>query len=192
MAKVSVEGAGNYSHHYPRAATIVTVHAGGRDNCMAVAWHSSISVNPPLFGVSIAPKRRTMEMIRESGEFGINFMSIEKAELVAAVGGRSGKEVDKFDKWHIEKGKSLKTSAPVLKDAYACYECRLVDEKAYGDHIWIVGEIVATHYDQEMFDEKQLLDLERVSPALYMGGENYTIPAPDRLRHLDRKVYGAD
>lgn len=191
MAKISVEGVGNYSHHYPRAATIVTVHAGGRDNCMAVAWHSSISFNPPLFGVSIAPKRRTMEMIREAGEFGVNFMAMEQAELVAAVGGRSGTEVDKFQRWNIEKEEPLKTSAPVLKDAYACYECRLVDERAYGDHIWVVGEIVATHYEEELFTGEQLIDLERVSPALYMGGENYTIPANDKLRHLDRKVYGA-
>jgi flavin reductase (DIM6/NTAB) family NADH-FMN oxidoreductase RutF len=132
-----------------------------------------------------------MEMIRESKEFGVNFMAIEQAELVAAVGGRSGKEVDKFDHWHIEKDKSLKTSAPVLKDAYACYECRLADERTYGDHIWVVGEIVATHYEEELFTGEQLIDLERVSPAVYMGGENYTIPAKDRLRHLDRKVYGA-
>jgi flavin reductase (DIM6/NTAB) family NADH-FMN oxidoreductase RutF len=191
MAKISIEGAGNYSHHYPRTATIVTVHAGGKDNCMAVAWHSSISFNPPLFGVSIAPKRRTMKMIREAGEFGVNFMAIDKAELVAAVGGRSGKEVDKFQHWHIEAEEPLKTSAPVLKDAYACYECRLVDEKVYGDHIWVVGEIVAAHYEEELFTKEQLIDLERVSPALYMGGENYTVPAKDNVRHLDRKVYGA-
>jgi flavin reductase (DIM6/NTAB) family NADH-FMN oxidoreductase RutF len=132
-----------------------------------------------------------MEMIREAGEFGVNFMPMEQAELVAAVGGRSGTEVDKFQRWNIEKEKPLKTSAPVLKDAYACYECRLVDERAYGDHIWVVGEIVAAHYEEGLFTKEQLIDLERVSPALYMGGENYTIPANDKLRHLDRKVYGA-
>lgn len=48
MAKVSMEGAGKFSHHYPKVATIVTVHAGGKDNAMAVAWHSSISANPPI------------------------------------------------------------------------------------------------------------------------------------------------
>lgn len=190
MAKVSMAGAGKYSHHYPRVALIVTVHAGGKENCMAAAWHSSISVNPPLFGVSIAPKRFTLELILESKEFGVNFMPIEKAELVASVGGISGREGDKFQRWGIEKEKPLKTSVPVLKDAYACYECRLVDHKTYGDHVWVVGEILASHFEEKLFTAEQALNLERVSPALYLGAELYTIPAKDTIRHLDRKVYG--
>lgn len=190
MTKISLEGAGSYSHHYPKVALIVTVHSKGKDNCMAVAWHSSISHTPPLYGVSIAPKRLTMEMILEAQEFGINFMPAEKAELIAAVGGRSGKEVDKFKRWGIKKESSLKTSAPVLKDAYACYECRLVDHRKYGDHFWVVGEIVAVHYDKGLFTSDQLIDLQRVSPALYMGNEMYTIPTKEPMRHLDRTEYG--
>jgi flavin reductase (DIM6/NTAB) family NADH-FMN oxidoreductase RutF len=190
LAKVSVAGAGKYSHHYPRVATIVTVHAREKDNAMAVAWHSSISVNPPLYGISIAPKRFTMELILEAKEFGVNFMPIDKAELVASVGGISGMEVDKFQRFGITKDKPLKTSVPILKDAYACYECKLVDHKTYGDHVWVVGEILASHFEEELFTAEQSLDLERVSPALYMGAELYTIPAKDTIRHLDRKVYG--
>jgi flavin reductase (DIM6/NTAB) family NADH-FMN oxidoreductase RutF len=190
MVKVSMEGAGKFSHHYPKVATIVTVHAGGKDNAMAVAWHSSISANPPIYGVSIAPKRFTLELMLEAKEFGVNFMPIDKAELVASVGGISGREVDKFQRWGIAKDKPLKTSVPILRDAYACYECKLIDHKTYGDHVWVVGEILATHFEERLFTERQALNLERVSPALFMGGDLYTIPAKDAIRHLDRKVYG--
>ena len=190
MAKVSMAGAGKYSHHYPRVALIVTVHARGRDNAMTAAWHSSISVNPPLFGVSIAPKRFTLELILEAKEFGVNFMPIEKVELIASIGGFSGREGDKFLRWGIEKEKPLKTPVPVLKDAYACYECKLMDYITYGDHVWVVGEIVATHYEKELFTGEQALKLDSVSPALYLGSELYTVPAKDNIRHLDRKVYG--
>jgi flavin reductase (DIM6/NTAB) family NADH-FMN oxidoreductase RutF len=164
MAKVSIEGAGKFSHHYPKVATIVTVHATGKDNAM--------------------------ELMLEAKEFGVNFMPIEKAELVASVGGISGREVDKFQRWGIEKDKPLKTSVPILRDAYACYECKLVDHTTYGDHVWVVGEILATHFEEELFTEGQALNLERVSPALFMGNELYTIPAKDNIRNLDRKVYG--
>ena len=190
MAKVSMAGAGKYSHHYPRVALLITANARGKDNAMTAAWHSSISVNPPLLGISIAPKRFTLELILEAKEFGVNFMPIEKAELIASIGGFSGREGDKFRRWGIEKEKPLNTSVPILKDAYACYECKLVDHKTYGDHVWVVGEIVATHYEEELFTGEQALKLDRVSPALYMGGELYTIPAKDNIRHLDRKVYG--
>jgi flavin reductase (DIM6/NTAB) family NADH-FMN oxidoreductase RutF len=30
----------------------------------------------------------------------------------------------------------------LLKDAYASYECNLLDNKTYGDHVWVVGDIV--------------------------------------------------
>lgn len=190
MAKVSMEGAGKYSHHYPRVATIVTTHVGGKDNCMAAAWHSSISVNPPLFGVSIAPKRFTLELILEAKEFGVNFMPMEQAELIASVGGSSGREGDKFQRFGIAKEKPLKTSVPLLADAYACYECKVVECKTYGDHVWVVGEVVASHFEQDYFTPEHVLNLERVAPALYLGGELYTSPAKDGIRHLDRKVYG--
>ena len=190
MARVSMEGAGEYYHHYPRVAVIVTVHARGKDNAMAAAWHCPLSFTPPLYGVSISPKRFTHDLIMEAGEFGVNFMPMEKAELIASVGGSSGREVDKFDHFRIAKEKPLKTSVPLLADAYACYECWLVAHQTYGDHVWFVGQVVASHFEPDLFTSEQLLNLERVAPALYLGGELYTILAKDSIRHLDRKVYG--
>ena len=190
MARVSMEGAGEFYHHYPKVATIVTVHDRGKDNAMAVAWHSSLSMSPPLYGISISPKRFTLELILEAKEFGVNFLPMDKAELVASVGGSSGREVDKFQRFGMAKAKPMKTSVPILKEAYACYECKLVDYKTYGDHVWVVGEILASHFDDELFTREQVLDLERVAPALYLGAELYTVPAKDAIRHLDRKVYG--
>ncbi len=190
MARVSMEGAGEYFHHYPRVAIIITVHAGDRDNAMAAAWHCPLSFTPPLYGVAISPKRFTHDLIVEAGEFGINFVPVEKAELIASVGGSSGREVDKFHRFDIAREKPLKTSAPLLRDAYASYECKLVEHKTYGDHVWFVGEVVASHFDEDVFTPEQTLDLERVAPALYLGAELYTMPAKDAIRHLDRKVYG--
>ncbi|MFW6126406.1 MAG: flavin reductase, partial [Chloroflexota bacterium] len=140
-------------------------------------------------GVSIAAKRLTYELILEAGEFGINFVPMSKAEVVAAVGGSSGRLVDKFDKFGLQKDEALKTSQPILKDAYAAYECRLVDQRTYGDHVWVVGEVLATHYDDEIFTTQGLV-MERFSPALYLGGEKYTTVAGDVPQLLDREVYG--
>lgn len=190
MARVSMEGVGEFYHHYPRVATIVTVHARDKDNAMTVAWHCSLSMRPPLYGVSISQKRFTLELILEAKEFGVNFMPFERVELIASVGGSSGKEMDKFQRFGIAREKPLKTSVPLLRDAYACYECRLVEHKTYGDHVWVVGEVLASHFEEDFFTPEQTLDLKSVAPALYLGAELYTIPAKDSLRYLDRKVYG--
>ena len=186
MAKTSISGAGNFYHHYPRIAAVITAQADGRKGIMAAAWHSPISHTPPLFGISLSPKRYTYKLIEKSKEFAINFLPFDKAELVVSVGSVSGAEVDKFKKFDIETEKALKTSAPILKDAYAAYECRLIDSREYGDHIWIVGEIVATHFDKTLFTADETINLRRVSPILYMGADCYTIPSSADVRVIER------
>jgi flavin reductase (DIM6/NTAB) family NADH-FMN oxidoreductase RutF len=190
MAKRHIEGAGRFYHHNPRLPAIVTAHARGKDNAMAASWHAALSFNPPLIGVSIAPKRFTYKLILEGKEFGLNFLPLEKARFIAAVGGSSGSEVDKFQKFGIKKIKPLKTSVPILKDAYAAYECKLIDHRTYGDHEWVVGEILATHFEEGVLTDEEILDLERVAPALYLGADFYATAAKDSLRLLDRKAYG--
>ncbi len=190
MPKIKSEEVGEFYQHYPKVAAVLTVSAGGKRNAMAAAWHSAISFKPPLYGVSVAPKRFTYQILLESKEFGINFMPFEAAELVASVGGSGGKEIDKFMRFDIAEEKPLRTSVPILKDAYAAYECKLVDNKAYGDHVWVVGEIVAVHYIDDFFTTEGTLDLSRLNPTLYLGAEVYITTDRKSVRLLDRDTYG--
>lgn len=173
MPKLVTAAIGKFSQHYPKVAAIVTASARGRDAAMTAAWHSSISLKPPLYGIAIAPKRFTYQLITESREFGINFVPLEKASLAAAIGGTSGQQMNKFERFNIAKEKPVKTTAPILKDAYAAYECKLVDSGPYGDHLWIVGEIVAVHFLEEAFTPAEILDLDKIKPLLYLGSDFY-------------------
>lgn len=190
MAKVVSEDIGAYSQRFPAIATVVTAQAKGKQNTMAVAWHTSLSFKPPLYAISVAPKRFTYQLIVESKEFGVNFMPFEKAELVASVGGSGGEKMDKFSHFDIAQDKPFKTQVPILKDAYAAYECRLVDDRLYGDHRLLVGEVVAVHWLEEAFTPEETLDLAKVSPTLYLGKERYVTVSRETVRYLDRKVYG--
>src|SRR4030042_618708 len=190
MPRVRTAEVGEFYQHYPKVAAILTVNAGGKKNAMAAAWHSAISFKPPLYGVAVAPKRFTYKLIVESGEFGINFVPFEAAELIASVGGSGGSEMDKFHKFNIEEEKSLKTGVPILREAYAAYECTLVDNKTYGDHAWMVGEIVAVHFNDDFFTAKGTLDLSKLNPALYIGAELYITANSKSVRLLDRETYG--
>jgi flavin reductase (DIM6/NTAB) family NADH-FMN oxidoreductase RutF len=157
---------------------------------MAVAWHTSISFKPPIYGVSISPRRFTYQLIVESREFGVNFLPLESASLIASVGGSSGQEIDKFQKFNIARISPVKTSVPILEKAYAAYECKLIDDKGYGDHQWLVGEIVAVHLIEEDFTTEGTINLDNLSPALYIGDEYYLTTDKDTARRFDRKVYG--
>jgi flavin reductase (DIM6/NTAB) family NADH-FMN oxidoreductase RutF len=123
-----------FNFHYPAGATVVTSHASGRDNSVAVAWHTAISRYPAIYAVSISHKRFSHGLIAETGEFVVNFMPVEHAELVALVAGCSGRNVDKFDAFQIAALRGSQVETPVLEDVFAAYESRVTGRHAYGDH----------------------------------------------------------
>lgn len=188
MAKTVRPGVEPFYFHYPAGATIVTTHAGGRDNAMAVAWHSAVSHEPPYYLVSISAKRFTHELLVESGEFVVNFMPFEQGKLVALVAACSGRDVDKFSAFGIAADPGSRVKAPVLADAFAAYECRVADRNTYGDHDLFVAQILATQWEESAFASDGKLDLERVSPIVYMGEDSYATAA--RPVHLDRDALG--
>ena len=49
---------------------------------------------------------------------------------------------------------------------------------------------MAVHMAEEAFTAEGVLDLNQVSPALYLGRDLYVTTAPGPLRSLDRGVYG--
>jgi flavin reductase (DIM6/NTAB) family NADH-FMN oxidoreductase RutF len=187
MAKEITEGIGEeFYHHYPRIAAVITSNSEGKDNAMAAAWHMPISFVPPIFCVSISAKRCSHKMVMESGKFGVNFLPVGKADIVAGVGATHGDEVDKFSLFKLDTEKETKLGVPVLKDAYAAYECKLINSRFYGDHCLLVGEIIATHKLSEAFDEKGTLDFANFYPVLYVGNDQYMAKDKCKLNYIDR------
>jgi len=190
MLKAVAEDIGAFYHHYPRTAAIVTVNHEGRKNAMAVAWHCPVSFKPPLYGIAVAPKRFTYHMINGAGQFGINFMPFDRAETIAAVGGSSGGFTDKFTRFQLPEDNAIKTEVPVLAEAYAAYECLVRDNRIFGDHAWIIGEVVAVHADGKAFRADGTLDLSLLQPALYLGAETFCTADKGSARVLDREKLG--
>ena len=189
MVKAISEEVGAFSQHYPKVAAIVTAHSKGQKNAMTVDWHTSLSRNPPLYGICVVPGRLTYQLIIDSQEFGINFLPFESAELVHMVGSTGGRYIDKFQRFNITLDQPVKTGVPILNAAYAAYECQLVDDRGYGDHRLRVGEIRAVHCQQEVFTPEETLDLDKAGPVLYLGGGLYLTSSKDTVRHLEHTGY---
>ncbi|MDW8035195.1 MAG: flavin reductase family protein [Candidatus Korarchaeum sp.] len=167
---------------YPRNAILVTSEdPEGRANAMAVAWHSPLSVKPPLYGVAISPKRATYEFIKRSERFGINFLPFELVESLHTCGRVSFREVGE------EKLRRAKLTPVrgdfgtyVIEEAYASFECYLVKVIEAGDHDWFVGEVKSVLLKGELRDN--IVDLSKVKPTLYMGEDHYATADPSSLR----------
>ena len=173
MNRVNSEDIGAFYQRVCRIPVILTARSQGKDNAMTVTRHCLISIGPPLYGVAVAPDRYSYQLITESKRFGINLLPFATAKLIASVGSISGAEIDKFHKFNIAVDKSIEAAVPILKDAYAACECQLVDDRAYGDRQLLVGEIVAVHLLKEVLTSKGVLDLDKVSPVLFLGRGHY-------------------
>ncbi|MGI6666544.1 MAG: flavin reductase family protein [Bacillota bacterium] len=176
-----------FNHFYP--STVVLIGSVGKDgklNVMPSAWHTALSRDPLLYGVSVSPKRHSHSLITETGEFTLNFVGAKMAETIRKTGGVSGREVDKLKAFDIAYSPGKAVRAPVIAGAYCTYECRLAGMWPAGDHDLVIGEVLGVHTDEDAFRDDGVLDLLRTEIDLYMGA--YTYATLDRsTRTIVRK-----
>jgi len=162
-----------YHYAFPMQAVLVTCKSKGKTNIVTVAWHTPISLKPPLYGISLSPRRYSFELIKESKEFAINFAPFKILEKVHYCGTHSGKSVDKVNETSLSFIQAKKIKVPLIEECYAHLECRLRDTIELGDHFFVVGEVVSAIINDDAF-EKDILKIEDVKPVYYLGDSMYT------------------
>jgi flavin reductase (DIM6/NTAB) family NADH-FMN oxidoreductase RutF len=118
---------------------VVTTRLGDRLNGMTASWVSQVSLSPLLLMVSIAPARYSHDLIKESGVFAINVLTADQVDLGKRFGFQSGRRVDKFAGLEYL---AATTGSPILPQAYAFLDMKLVDTFPAGDHTLFVGEVL--------------------------------------------------
>lgn len=126
----------------PRQVILVTSRYQERDNVMTVAWHTPLSFEPMIYAISIGKKAFSLELVRGSGVFVINFMSKDFEKEVLFCGRRSGREIDKFEATGLEKEQALAIDCPRIKQALAFLECQVEKEIEVGDHFLFVAKVL--------------------------------------------------
>lgn len=135
---------------YPlRTYLVASGRVGEEVDVMAADWVTVVSANPFMVAVAISPKRYTYRLVKRYGEFVIAVPGLELLEDVWTVGTKNGPSKLSKTKLTLEKGK--KVYAPIIKEALANLECRIVGEHPYGDHVLFVGEVVAYSYREDAF-----------------------------------------
>jgi flavin reductase (DIM6/NTAB) family NADH-FMN oxidoreductase RutF len=131
-----------------RPVYLVSAAYKGKKNIIAIGMFASFSGKPRLVGVGIAPSRYSFDLIRQSGEYVVNVVDEKLMEAVRVSGKKSGREVEKFEAARLTSEKGVKVSAPLIKESPVSIECKVVKEVEVGDHVWFIGEVLATHVRQ--------------------------------------------
>ncbi|MEM1525882.1 MAG: flavin reductase family protein [Ignisphaera sp.] len=139
---------------YPlRTYLVVSGRSGEEVNVMVADWVTVVSAKPFMVAVSIAPTRYTYKLVKRYGEFVVSVPDLNMINDVWITGSEHGPE--KLRKTRIEFTFSSKISVPIIKNALANLECKVVGEHPYGDHVLFVGEVVAYHYKENAFKNNE-------------------------------------
>jgi flavin reductase (DIM6/NTAB) family NADH-FMN oxidoreductase RutF len=127
-----------------RPIYLVTSEYEAKRSIITVGMFAYFSGNPTLVGVGIAPSRYSFGLIHKSGEFVVNIADEKLSDAVRLCGENSGADVDKFELAHLTPKKGVKVNAPLIEESPLSIECKVVKEVEIGDHVWFIGEVLAT------------------------------------------------
>jgi len=149
----------------PRVVVLVTVLRRDRKpNTMVAAWHTPVSIRPPVLAVAISPLRYTHELILAASEFTVCIPPKSMLKQVEEAGSVSGREVDKSALFNYMPSQKVRT--PAIQGSLGTIECTLNRAVKVGDHSVILGNVV--HFSSE-----RMGDVWEVSPLLHMGSNYY-------------------
>ncbi|MBI4544712.1 MAG: flavin reductase, partial [Gemmatimonadetes bacterium] len=154
--------------HLTLPLVALTSSASGRGNGMIAnsAQRASLVPGLPRLSVYISKTNWTHELVYASGVFAVHLLRCDQWDVVHRLGLQSGRELDKLAGLELVCGK---TGCPILVDAFAAFECRVINAMDAGASTFFLGDIVS---------------VRQGTPGPIMSSEYFRSHVPDKLRVL--------
>jgi flavin reductase (DIM6/NTAB) family NADH-FMN oxidoreductase RutF len=121
---------------WPAGVSVVVAEAGGRRAGLTVSSLVSLSLEPPLVGISLARSASLFEVLREADEWAVSILAGDQDRLAQ----HFARSVPPLVLWD---GIAVRHDDPrLLAGAVGWVVARTVDEVATGDHTFFVGEVL--------------------------------------------------
>jgi flavin reductase (DIM6/NTAB) family NADH-FMN oxidoreductase RutF len=153
--------------HFPTGVTVVTSGSEEKAEGMTANAVISVSLDPPLFLVSVHRDARLNPRIKEEGYFAVSVLADDQeglSRLFASPERSSGVQAV-----HSLGGGYGKTGAPLAAGSLATIECELESVYPGGDHELFVGRVV----DARLGDTRK-------GPLVYHEGTYPTLKSAER------------
>ena len=145
----------------PYGLFLLTARNGDEIASGTVNWVTQTSFKPPMVAVGIKQDSHPYGVVKASGSFALNALGSDQKDVAQAFFGTVKPEGDKLGPVTFTDGA---TGSPVIKEAPAYWECRVVGVLEQGDHHVFLGEVVEAGVNSE-------------TPTLLMHSErDHTVP----------------
>lgn len=151
--------------NFATGVTVITSGDGQDASGTTVNSFTSVSLEPPLVLICLHRASRLLPVVQESGGFVVNFLTQHQQRVAWAFAGRASARMDEVV--HHRSAAGL----PVLSEALAFLDCRLITEYDGGDHAILLGEVVglgapAAEEDPLIFFQGSMRELDGDAAAV--------------------------
>jgi flavin reductase (DIM6/NTAB) family NADH-FMN oxidoreductase RutF len=123
---------------WPHGVSVLTVDHDGDRMGVTVSSLVSLSLEPPLVGISIGKQASCYELLRRAGAFAVSLLGANQEDIARRfAAGRP--PIVHWEGVMTRKGQV----APLIEGALGWIEARVVAEHDVGDHTFFVGDVVA-------------------------------------------------
>lgn len=110
-------------------------------NIMTMGWYTVMEFTPALVGCIIAGSNHSFNLIKKSRECVINIPTADMIDKVVGIGNSTGGKIDKFKKFKLTPEPAFTVKAPLIKECYAHFECKLADDHLLSKYNFFIFEV---------------------------------------------------
>lgn len=159
----------------PVPPTLITCEHEGKKNIFTVAWTGIVCTRPAMTYISVRPERYSYDIIKNSESFVINLATTELVKAVDFCGVRSGKDINKFEKFGFTTTPAKTVDAPVLDQSPVNIECKVTQIIPLGTHDMFMAQIMSVNVAEEILDKNGRLALEKANLLAYSHGQYFAM-----------------
>lgn len=151
---------------FPIPAALIVSGSTTDTNIATVAWIGIMGSDPPTIAISLRQDRFTLKLIKKYCEFSVNIPSAKNYVEVDYCGIASGEKENKLLKTGFTPIAGRVIGTPIIKECPYNIECvvnNIIDNE---DWNIIIGKIVETHIDEDMYEDEKI-DIAKVDPLVY-------------------------
>jgi len=141
----------------------------GRTAAATVNWVTQTSFQPPLVALAVKADSSAKGVVADAGAFALNFLGKDQQGLAFAFFKPAERSGDKIGDEPVVSGE---TGVPLLSNASAAVECRVVETVEQGDHHIVVGEVVAARVNKQPDGrpDDASLEMRNLGEKVFYGG----------------------
>ena len=124
----------------PSGLFIVTAAHDGQETGMLASWLQQCSFKPPRVSLAVQPGRGMAGVLQPGAAVTVNILEASQTDMIAHFGKGFAPGADAFAGLEVRRDEGR---APVLAEALAFLECRVVERFPAGDHDLVVARVEA-------------------------------------------------